>query len=312
MTQTIHFIDPEFRDLLPKPSVESLAELEQSLLSEGPREPLVAWRHDGKLILLDGHNRYSICEAHGLKCKVLVKTDEEIPDRDAAINWILRNQLARRNLTADQFALYLGKLYNVEKPKQGGTGANQHGAQTGHSVRSARQLAQEHGVSEKTVRRAGEFAEAVEKVKKADPDIEAKVVKGEVTRQEVVEKAKPTAKTEPKDRPQDVDGREIPEHLIGVFAAQEQFRDFTQDLSTLKGKVTQAVSVNPVAWSRFNNSAFGAAIEKARDLLTLSGPYIVCSYCGASESERCQACKGAGFLTKAQARCVPKEMRSCN
>lgn len=50
------------------------------------------------------------------------------------------------------------------KKKQGGTGANQH-EQTGqnvHSANTAAKLAKEHGVSERTVKRAGEFAEVVE------------------------------------------------------------------------------------------------------------------------------------------------------
>jgi hypothetical protein len=71
----------------------------------------------------------------------------------------------------------------------------------------------------------------------------------------------------------DADGRDIPSHLEEVFGIQEQFEQFAQTLSTLKGQVRQAIETNPVAWSQFSENAFRAAIEKARDLLTMSGPF---------------------------------------
>jgi hypothetical protein len=63
----------------------------------------------------------------------------------------------------------LGRRYNRAKKKQGGTGANQH-KQSGQNARSAKtatMLAKQHGVNQATVRRAGAFADAVEKLKEA-------------------------------------------------------------------------------------------------------------------------------------------------
>lgn len=60
------------------------------------------------------------------------------------------------NITPDQFTLLLGRRYNRAKKAQGGTGANQHVAQTGQIVQSAstaQKLAEEHGVDERTVNR---------------------------------------------------------------------------------------------------------------------------------------------------------------
>ena len=68
--------------------------------------------------------------------------------------------------------MLLGRRYNRAKKAQGGTGANQHVAQTGQIVQSAstaKKLAEEHGVDERTVRRAGQYAEAVATVEKAVP-----------------------------------------------------------------------------------------------------------------------------------------------
>ncbi len=60
----------------------------------------------------------------------------------------------------------LGRIYNRRKKAQGGTGANQH-KQKGQidlsATNTAANLAAEHLISEKTVRRAGKFAEEVAK-----------------------------------------------------------------------------------------------------------------------------------------------------
>jgi hypothetical protein len=63
-------------------------------------------------LLLDGHNRHEICTKHDIFYKI-----EEISlgDRQAAINWIVNNQLGRRNLTAAHLSYFRGKLYNFSK-----------------------------------------------------------------------------------------------------------------------------------------------------------------------------------------------------
>lgn len=86
-------IDPEFQSLIPPPSDDERAGLEASLIAEGCREPLVVWA--GRGVIADGHNRYAICRAHEIPFEVKELAFE---DRDAVKEWILRNQLARRNL----------------------------------------------------------------------------------------------------------------------------------------------------------------------------------------------------------------------
>ncbi len=84
-------IDPEFAALIPPLAKEELEQLESNLLAEGCRDPLIIWRG----ILIDGHNRFAICERHGL---AYATHQVDLPDRDAALVWIARNQLGRRNL----------------------------------------------------------------------------------------------------------------------------------------------------------------------------------------------------------------------
>ena len=157
-------IDSEFQALIPPLSAEERAQLEANIVADGCRDPLVVWGDT----LIDGHNRYEICTRLGLPFEVVSR---EFDGREAVMDWMDANQLGRRNITPDQFTLLLGRRYNRAKKAQGGTGANQHeqSGKTYHSAKTAQVLADEYGVSEKTVRNAGQYAEAVAIVEKAVP-----------------------------------------------------------------------------------------------------------------------------------------------
>lgn len=86
-------IDPEFKALIPPLAPEELAQLEANILADGCRDPLVTWRG----ILIDGHNRFAICSKHGLEFQTVQR---EFEDQSHVIEWIIRNQFGRRNLSA--------------------------------------------------------------------------------------------------------------------------------------------------------------------------------------------------------------------
>jgi len=96
-------VDAEFKNLIPPSSPDERAQLEANLLKEGCRDPLVVWQ--GQNILLDGHNRYEICQTHGLKFEI---AEIELADRNQARDWICDNQLGRRNLTPEAAAYLRG------------------------------------------------------------------------------------------------------------------------------------------------------------------------------------------------------------
>ena len=85
-------IDPDFSKLIPPLTPDEFAGLERSILSEGCRDALIVWNN----IIVDGHNRFKICEAHDIPYKIEHK---EFADRNSVILWMLQNQLARRNLS---------------------------------------------------------------------------------------------------------------------------------------------------------------------------------------------------------------------
>lgn len=151
-------IDPEFKSAIPELWAEERKQLEENILEHGCRDPLVIWGG----VILDGHNRYEICTEHDLPFDVV---GIDLPDREAALDWIDANQLGRRNLTPDAFRLLIGRRYNrMKKAAHGRADRNFSGTQNEDPKpkKTAEKLAKEHGVSRATVERAGEFAKEVE------------------------------------------------------------------------------------------------------------------------------------------------------
>lgn len=114
-------------------------------------------------ILIDGHNRHEICTRHGLPFETRAMVFES---RDAVMDWMDANQLGRRNLSPDAFKLALGRRYNRAKAKRGGD--------TSKRQNVALELAKEHSVSDRTVERAGSFAEEVARL----PELQRAIAEG--------------------------------------------------------------------------------------------------------------------------------------
>ncbi len=152
-------LDDEFMNLLPRQTKEERAFLRESIIKEGVREPLIIWKEKG--ILVDGYNRYDVVHLLGVekkkvKCKYVVKS---FKDRDEVIEWIVANQLGRRNLTDEKRAYFIGKEYLAKKLPAGGVvpfGKND------QKVDTAAAMAEKYGVSEKTIRRNAEYAKGVD------------------------------------------------------------------------------------------------------------------------------------------------------
>lgn len=106
-------IDNEFKNLIPQLTNEEFKQLEENILKEGCREALIIWNET----LVDGHNRYAICNKHNIDFKTITK---DFSNREDAKMWIIRNQFGRRNLSVydrSVLALKLEKLFK-EKAKE--------------------------------------------------------------------------------------------------------------------------------------------------------------------------------------------------
>lgn len=161
-------INPKFRSVLLPLSLETSKGLESSLIDDGCREPLVLW--NGTLV--DGHNRHSICQRRGIKFKTV---DKEFADEREAMDWILANQMHRRNLTPQEAALIRGRLYEARK---NGHGGKRDSSPQSEDLKTSDVIAKEHGVSGATVERDAKFAVAIEALAIVDKDIVLRATRG--------------------------------------------------------------------------------------------------------------------------------------
>jgi hypothetical protein len=169
-------IDEEFRRLAPPLSKAERAALEQRLRTDRRcLEPIIAWRD----IILDGYNRYEICNEWGIPYTVQAM---DLPDREAAKRWIVQHQMDKRNLVGLGLPWMQAVRYELEKRRAGGTGANQHqGAQrdqTDHAApRTDDRLAGDYNCSPATIRRNAPLLKHMEQiVAKAGPEAQPVVL----------------------------------------------------------------------------------------------------------------------------------------
>jgi len=101
-------INKEFQNLITPLTKEEYTELEKSILKEGCRDALIVWNDT----LLDGHNRLKICKNHNIKFKT---KEIKLKDKREAEAWIIKNQFARRNLSALDRSLLALKLEELLK-----------------------------------------------------------------------------------------------------------------------------------------------------------------------------------------------------
>lgn len=199
-------IDPEFRDLIPPLSQEELENLHTSISLDGCLAPLIVWKQEG--ILLDGHNRYAFCKKCDYDFQV---TEIKLPHRESAINWIIKNQLGRRNVSPDVAARLRGMLYISRKKEHGGDRKREESSgQSGHLIESKTReaVAKETGVSPRTIARDAAYAEACDKLGVTTASIasgEEKRSRSEIIATAFPEKAKPKKVPEPEPVIEDED-----------------------------------------------------------------------------------------------------------
>jgi len=89
------------------------ASLEHSLLTEGCRDALVLWGE----VLVDGHNRYGICQKHGIVFNTL--QNSSFKSMDDVHLWMIDQHLGRRSVSDFQrgvLALRKKDILNMRRP----------------------------------------------------------------------------------------------------------------------------------------------------------------------------------------------------
>ena len=98
---------PEMAELLPPLSAEQLDALEADLIKNGCYAPIII---NEDMVIIDGHNRQSLCEKRGLPYTMAVFSFEDLLE---AKQWALDTQKGRRNLEKWE----LGKIALKLKPE---------------------------------------------------------------------------------------------------------------------------------------------------------------------------------------------------
>lgn len=86
-------INEDLRAYIDPLTEDEFASLERSLLAEGCRDALVLWGD----ILVDGHNRYGICQKHGIPFNTM--QNKTFQSMDDVHLWMIDNHLGRRSVS---------------------------------------------------------------------------------------------------------------------------------------------------------------------------------------------------------------------
>lgn len=223
-------IDPEFQALIPPLSGEEFSQLEENVKSDGCRDALVVWQG----IIVDGHNRYKICRENNISFHI---EEKDFADRYIAVEWIIRNQFGRRNLSPAQrceLAMKLKtRIQEQAKENQGGFKGNQYkigsrqNSDKDQKIDTYDELAKIAGVSSDTIRKTEKI------LKKGTPEQIERARKGgkgnsvNAVHNEIVGK-KETTKHEAVDN-----SSQVP---VSRFKASESF---LQELAGVKSKCEQ-------------------------------------------------------------------------
>ena len=175
---------PEMAELLPPLSAEQSAALEEDLLRNGCYAPIIV---NEDMVIVDGHNRQSLCEKHGLPYTMAVFSFEDLLE---AKQWALDTQKNRRNLEKWE----LGKIALKLKPEIEAKARANQGTRTDLSatlpessdtVDTRKELAEAVGLGERTMGKVMQIDEnAPEVIKEALDKKELSINKGyDLTRQ---------------------------------------------------------------------------------------------------------------------------------
>lgn len=179
---------PELKSLIPSLQTTEYEQLEANIQKDGCRESLLIWQttqgrvdesnDDSPLnVLVDGHNRYAICQKNNIDFKVMLR---EFSSLQAVRDFMIDNQLGRRNLTPEQTSYLRGLKYRNERQATGrpvvsGDFSTLEKVEESLAQRTQDRLAKEFNVSPRTIHRDREFSEGIDKL---SPNLKQEVLNG--------------------------------------------------------------------------------------------------------------------------------------
>jgi hypothetical protein len=253
---------PELKSLIPPLNADEFSQLEENIRRDGCREAILIWETKKQTIednaenpdelvfvLIDGHNRFEICTKWNLDYKIHIVNYETL---DQAKDFMIDNQLGRRNITPEQASYLRGLKYNSEKKNRGQydremqSGQNVHFGQVGQK-KTAQKLAEQYNVNEKTIRRDADYATGIELL---PIEIKSEVLTGKsnLSKNEIIELGKITDKSEIENKINQLINRENREiegnknkqiknkiiALIKTLTTQEELDEIIKEIKIIK------------------------------------------------------------------------------
>jgi len=126
-------INPKFQGLIPPLTNDEYCQLEENIQAQGCRDAIKVW----KGVIIDGHNRYAICQAHNVPFDI---HEMRFTSKKDAEMWIIENQLGRRNLTDAMRIDLAARMVGMMQSQCG-------------QIRKRQTIAKKSGKSEQTVRK---------------------------------------------------------------------------------------------------------------------------------------------------------------
>lgn len=215
-------INPQYRDLIPRPSKEDYTALEASIIEHGRAfEPIIVNRGH---VILDGHTRYEICQKHGLPYSEEVREFDSELEEEA---FVIEANLMRRQMSPYQ-RVVAAKGLEVVIAKRAKERQGQRTDLTFPSnevevapIHTAEIIAKKIGVSRSTYERAKKIRDSHDLI------LKSKVLGGEVSISAAYTQLMPPEKAEPKQH----------EKISSYSAFQHgggRHRDFKQAYDYLK------------------------------------------------------------------------------
>ncbi len=305
-------IDAEVQSLLIPQTKEEFNTLEKLILDGLHVDPGVVCVIGETRVLGDGHNRRTVCLAHGL---TFPTREKKFDSRSKMIQWVIDNQLGRRNLTEEWKSYYRGKEYlntkkDVGRPDE--ESAKNTGKINGVTVtpligKTNDKLADKHGVSPTTINRDAKFAEAVDKIAANEGEkAKEEILNGTSgkTRKEIIQ-PKPAPKPEPTVKV-DAFRNPLPKHCLAAYE-DPWIQSAIDSLAVIENKLREQRLADGMAKRAKHYPFFiprdfidgvGFAqsyLDQLLQHLKTFRPAGVCPSCG---GEKCAACKMSGLVPR--------------
>ena len=179
----------EFKNLISPLRQNEYAQLEENLLKDGCRDPIIIWQG----YIVDGHNRYEICTRHNIPYEI---TEMSFESDEDAIAWICENQLGRRNISDETRKFLIGMQYESEKiicSRKNPTGKNQYNGAVvvseenlkqdklsiAEANKTAKRIGNDNRISAGTVIKYAEYTRALEAIGAKAPELIPNILSGQ-------------------------------------------------------------------------------------------------------------------------------------